>query len=154
MGFLFKQTYTKSLEGVINHMYVQFQVMVKAKYQERRKDITVRLFRKSNEKPILALFAQMLCLNFSLIFWLGFLFKQNYTKSLEGVINHMYVQFKVMVKTKSQENKKDITAISSTYINKGSLTYMFIGTKILGGATFPPCYFDRGMYKASEKPWF
>ena len=41
--------------------------------------------------------------------------------------------------------------VSSTYINKGSLTYMFTGTKILGGATFPPCYFIRGMSKASEK---
>ena len=62
---IFKQTDKKSLEGVINHMYVQFQVIVKANSQENRKDIWARFFQKSSEKPIFALFAQMLCLNFS-----------------------------------------------------------------------------------------
>ena len=65
---IFKQTDKKSLEGVINHMYVQFQVIVKANSQENRMDIWTRLFRKSSEKPILALFAQKLCLNFSVTF--------------------------------------------------------------------------------------
>ena len=36
--------------------------------------------------------------------------KQTDKKSLEGVINHMYVQFEVIVKTNSQENRKDIWA--------------------------------------------
>ena len=58
----------KSLDWVMNQMYVQFQVMVKTKSQENRKDITARLLRKSGEKPILALFAQMLCLKFSVKF--------------------------------------------------------------------------------------
>ena len=31
--------------------------------------------------------------------------------------------------------------------------YSFTGRKILGAATFPQCYFDRGMSGASEKPW-
>ena len=111
MGFLFKQTDTKSLKGVISHMYVQFQVMVQANSQENRKDIWAGLFRKSSEKPILDLFAQVLCWNFSVKFWLGFLFKQTYyTKSLAGVINHMYVQFQVIVKANSQENRRDIWA--------------------------------------------
>ena len=49
---IFKQTDKKFLEGVINHMYVQFQVIVKANSKENRMDIWARLFRKSSEKPI------------------------------------------------------------------------------------------------------
>ena len=60
---------------------------------------------KKLRKADMALFALILCLNFSVTFLLGFLFKQTDMKSLEGVINDMYVQFQVMAKVKSQENK-------------------------------------------------
>ena len=40
---IFKQTDKKSLEGVINHMYVQFQVIDKANSQENRMDIWTHL---------------------------------------------------------------------------------------------------------------
>ena len=61
------------------------------------------LVPKKLRKADMALFAQMLCLNFSVTFLLGFLFKQTDMQSLEGVINDMYVQFQVMAKVKSQE---------------------------------------------------
>ena len=102
----------------MNHMYVQFQVMVHANSQENKGHMRVFVPKKQRKADIGSFRANGMLKFFSNIL----IFKQTDNKSLEGVINHMYVQFQVMVKTKSQENRKDITAVSSTYINKGSLT--------------------------------
>ena len=51
---------------------------------------------------------------------MGFLFKQTDMQSLEGVITDMYVQFQVMAKVKSQENK-GIVLPSNSFVQISSL---------------------------------
>ena len=45
-------------------------------------------------------------------------------------------------------------SVSSTYANKGSLTYIPSAKKSRGGPPFPLCFLCGGMPEASEKHWF